>query len=311
MLNWDDLHYLLALRRAGSLTRAARTLRVDKATVSRRLAALADAVGTPLVEHLPRGVRLTQAGERGADAAERIEADVATFLGEIGQGGAGAVRVTVPVWFAKRVLMPALPAFRKEHPTTELRLVTTSDVLDLPDRRADVALRNVRPTQAGLILRRAGTLGSALYAASGYLDERGRPRDRTALARHHLVAYEHHVSYVPAFAWLETASIPVSFRATDALSLLDAAVGALGLAVLPCFLGDAEPTLERLDGFGVGHEEIWIVTHADLRRSRGARTVVAWLATLFTRNAARLQGANPRGSTSKRSRKQGTARRTS
>jgi DNA-binding transcriptional LysR family regulator len=290
-MNWDDLRFLLALRRAGSLTRAAASLRVDKATVSRRLAALAAAMGVPLVEHLPRGVRLTVAGGIAADAAERVDSEVGSLLREIGQGAAAPVRITLPVWFAKAIAMPALPRFRERHPDVELRFLTTSDVLDLPGRRADVALRNVRPAQAGLVVRRAGVLGSAVYGARSYLRDRGRPRRRRDLADHHVVAYESQVTYVPSFAWLNRAKLPVSFRASDALSLLDAATGALGLAVLPCFIGDADATLERLDEFGVGHEEIWLVTHADLKRSPGIRAAMAWLAELFQAHSPRLTGA--------------------
>jgi DNA-binding transcriptional LysR family regulator len=289
-MNWDDLRCLLALRRAGSLTRAAAVLRVDKATVSRRLAALAAAMGVSLVEHLPRGVRLTVAGGIAADAAERVDVEVGALLHEIGQGGAAPVRITLPVWFAKAIAMPALPRFRKRHPDVELRFLTTSDVLDLPGRRADVALRNVRPSQTGLVVRRAGTLGSALYGASSYLRDRGRPKRRADLAGHHLIAYESQVTYVPDLAWLNRAKVPVSFRASDALSLLDATTGALGLAVLPCFLGDSEATLVRLDEFAIGREEIWLVTHADLKRSPSIRAAMGWLADLFEAHASRLNG---------------------
>lgn len=290
VMNWDDLRCLLALRRAGSLTRAATVLRVDKATVSRRLAALATSMGVPLVEHLPRGVRLTVAGGIAADAAERIDSEVGALLREIGQGAAAPVRITLPVWFAKAIAMPALPRFRERHPDVELRFLTTSDILDLPGRRADVALRNVRPSQTGLVVRRAGTLGSALYGGSSYLRDRGRPRRRADLGGHHIIAYESQVTYVPDFAWLNRAKVPVSFRASDALSLLDATTGALGLAVLPCFIGDSEATLERLDDFGIGLEEIWLVTHADLKRSPSIRAAMGWLAELFQAHASRLAG---------------------
>jgi DNA-binding transcriptional LysR family regulator len=303
-MSWDDLRCLLALRRAGSLTRAASLLRVDKATVSRRLAALATAMGVSLIEHLPRGVRLTAAGELAAEAAERIDSEVTALLHEIGQGAAAPVRITLPVWFAKAIAMPVLPRFRQRHPDVELRFLTTSDVLDLPGRRADVALRNLRPSQSGLVVRRAGVLGSALYGASSYLRDRGRPRRRSDLLGHHLIAYEGQVTYVPDFAWLNRAKIPVSFRASDALSLLDATTGALGLAVLPCFIGDLEPTLERIDEFGVGLEEIWLVTHADVKRSPGIRAAMGWLAELFQEHASRLAGESAASATPPHARSQ-------
>src|SRR5437764_10713311 len=72
------LPLLAALRETRNITRAAQRLGVPQPTVSRRLAALADALGAPVVEHAGRGIRLTRAGEILADASARALVTVET-----------------------------------------------------------------------------------------------------------------------------------------------------------------------------------------------------------------------------------------
>jgi DNA-binding transcriptional LysR family regulator len=291
--SWDDLRYLLALHRSGSLARAARTLRVDKTTVGRRLVALEEAMRARLVDRRPAGFVLTPEGLRAVDAAARMEATLAGLESEIASAGpaaAGAVRVTAPGWFSRHVIIPALPTFQERHPALELQLVTTNALLNMSQREADVAIRSVRPRQRSLVARRLGVLGSALYGARSYLERRGRPTTRKALSAHHLAAYDDRVTYLASFDWLARLGAPVAFRATDTLVLLDAVVAGVGLGVLPCYLGEDHAGLERLALGGVGQEEIWAVTQADVRRSPRVRVAIDWLADRFREEQARLLG---------------------
>ncbi len=294
MPNWDDLRYLLALHRAGSLTRAARLERVDKATVSRRLAALEGALGARLVERLPRGHALTPEGRTMLGTAEQMEALLASAHAGLqtgSDGNSGIVRVTAPIWFARHIIIPALAKLQTRHPRLEVRLVTTNAVLNMAAREADVAVRNLRPTQTGMIARRAGALGSTLYGATKYLEQRGRPSHRRQLRQHHLIGYEERLTYVPSFSWLSSTGAAVAFRASDTLALADAVRAGLGLAVLPCYLGDEEPGVERVEFVGVGREDIYLVTHPALRSVPRVKTVVAWMADLFRTNQQRLAGS--------------------
>jgi DNA-binding transcriptional LysR family regulator len=163
VLDWDDLKVLLAVHRAGSLAAAARTLRVDKATVSRRVAAL-----------------LAELSEARGDAT-------------------GAVYLSVPQFFASHVLMPALVSFRSRHPGIELIVNASSSVLNMAQREAEVGLRNVKPDQASVTAKRVGRLGSAVYASRDYLERRGRPHSPSDVARHELVAWDRAATFVPAF----------------------------------------------------------------------------------------------------------------
>ncbi len=289
MLDWDDLRHLLALRHTGSLARAAALLAVDKSTVGRRLDTLEAALGEPLVQRLPGGYRLTDAGERACEAAQAMSDLVSELVGRSRTGAAGLVRVTAPAWFSRMVLIPALPEFRAAHSQVELEFLTTNVMISMTKREADLAIRNQRPEERGLASRRLGELGSMLYASAAYLASVGAIETRSALARCHFVSYQERLSYIEGFAWLETLGAAVAFRASDTLALAEACAAGLGFAVLPCWLGDTAP-LQRVAAGGQCRETIWLVMPTELRHQPALRATADWVARLFVLHAERLSG---------------------
>src|SRR5947208_17157882 len=110
-MDWNDLRFLLALHRRGSLNAAAKELGVTKTTMSRRLAALEESLGAKLFDRRPNGLRLTPMGHDAVAVATKVAADVET-LAERATTAAddkarGVVRLTAPPWLAARVIVPA------------------------------------------------------------------------------------------------------------------------------------------------------------------------------------------------------------
>jgi DNA-binding transcriptional LysR family regulator len=294
VLGWDDLRYVLAVRRHGSLGRAARALGLNKSTISRRIAAIESELGVALLERRARGYEVTAQGEAAIAAAEQIERVVNELEGAVGDTDRtlkGTVRVTVPGWFAQYVIIPPLAQFRESHPGLDVHLVTTDEVLDLGQREVDIGLRNKRPTQRSLMVRKAGIVAFGLYASRKYLALHGTPNDREDLAHHQLIGYRDAVAYVDAYRWTNDFSERVAFRATDATSMLDAVVASLGIGVLPCFLAMREPEVVSLGAVGPpAPETIWLVSHPDTAKIARVRAVTRWLLELFVKNADLIGG---------------------
>ena len=294
MLTWDDLRYLLAVSRSGSLGGAAKALGLNKSTVSRRISALEDALGVALLERTSRGYELTAAGRSATVTAERIEQLVTTLEDSVGDRDrrpAGIVRVTLPAWFAQQLIIPELPRLRESYPELDVHLVTTDEVLNLAAREADIGIRNVRPTQQSLVARRAGDIAFGMYASREYLQRHGEPAHREDFTGHQLVAYQSAVSHVQAFRWANSLTCPVALRATDATSMLDAVAAGLGIGVLPCFLADQLEGAVCLETLGGRQpEQIWLVSHPDARGIERMRVVMGWLVELFNRKAVVLSG---------------------
>lgn len=294
-IDWQDLRFFLAIRRAGSLTAAAARLRVNQSTVSRRLAALESAVGARLFERTPGGLRPTALAERIAPAADRLEAEalaVGRVLGGAESRVEGVVRVTATEGIGIHLVAAALRELHRAHPGLQLELLLDSRALSLSRREADLALRLVRPRQPGLVARKLGEVRSALYASARYLEERGRPPSGEGLAGHAILAYDDSLGAVPESRWLaqHARRATCALRTNSVLAQLRAAEAGVGLALLPCYLAEPAGLVRVLPRSADVRRELWLALHADLQHTPRIRVAVEFLAGVAKARAAQLQG---------------------
>jgi molybdate transport repressor ModE-like protein len=279
MEDWNELRLVLAVARAGSLTQAAKALGLDHSTVFRRLRALEERIGVRLFERLPGGAyQATAAGDRMAAAAERMEDEALALERDIAGRDhrlSGRLRVTSSETLAYRLLTGQLAAFRKAHPGVVVELAIDNRVLSLSRREADIALRPVRPREGDLWGRKLADIAWTVYGRRDRLAGEDAPASADRLCRHPLIGWDDGAARIGAAAWLERVAPDgaVVFRTSSLIGQLVAAKAGIGLAVLPCYLGDTEPDLVRALPSPVAElgTELWIVTHKDLRRTARVR----------------------------------------
>lgn len=294
--DWDDLRYLLAAEQTGSFAAAARRLRVDQATVGRRLRALQEAIGVPLLERTPGRLSLTEAGRRALHAAQEMDR-AALHLERTVEAGipavAGLLRITATEALASRVLAPRFAELTSRHPGLTVELLGSNQTMSLSRREADVAVRLYRPVEPAVAARRVGTLGFALYAARDYIRRRGRPDPM--LQGHDLLGYDRPLAASSeALGWVdEFPGARVVLRSNGAFSILAATSAGLGVGVLPCFLADPEPGLVRALP-QLRTREIWLAVHGDLRRSARTRVGLDFVAAVLSAEGPCLSGDVPR-----------------
>ena len=178
MLDWDDLRFFLAVARHGSLSAAAKDLRVAQSTVGRRLASLEASLGVRLLYRTPQGYVPTLAGHDVRDQAERLEAEALSVERNVGGRDtrlAGLVRVTCAETVASHILAPCFAALHAQHPDIMIELIPDPRELSLSMREAEISVRLRRPAQHDLVVRRAGTMAFGLYASPQYLERYGEP----------------------------------------------------------------------------------------------------------------------------------------
>jgi DNA-binding transcriptional LysR family regulator len=302
MFEWDDARHFLALHRTGSLSAAGRQLGVNQSTVGRRVAALETTLGVRLFEHSPNGYLLTDAGEQFLAHAERIEDEAHATMRQISGRESmltGTVRLTVSAGtFGGRFILPVLVELHTKYPEIVLELVTDNRTLSLSKREADLAIRMSRPKEPSLYSRRLGTFAYGVYASRGYLAARGAPRPKD-FAGHDVVAWLDDAYSAAECTWLEqhTHAGRVVFRTNSTLAMVQATTAGLGLALLPCYVGDSEESLVRvLPPEEALARELWLVLHRDLRDAARVRACVEFLATAIAAREHLLAGSDrPRG----------------
>ncbi len=326
-MNWDDLRYVAAVARHGSLLRAARELEVQHTTVGRRIDAAERALRRKLFARGTAGLVLTTDGERLLEPLQRVEEAVSTLERQASAGRGeveGTVRVTSPETFGVAWLAPRLAGLARQHPGLVLDLDPSGAMRDLGRREAEIAVRYARSRQPGIVVRRVAELGYGLYAARSYLARRP-VRTARDLADHPLLTAPPDSPDAIWFAKLAREASSERGLAREASSarglareasserglareaslaggaqpvltcalaggLLAAAKAGTGIAVLPRYLGDPEPDLAYLPMPDAPTETLWIAVHRDLRKTPRVRTVLDHLIACFEREAAALRG---------------------
>lgn len=298
-MDWNDLRYFLAIARSGSLAKAARELSVEHTTVSRRLGALEEDLGTRLFARGPAGLVLTTAGKNMLpiveDIAEQISSIERCVTGLDGRV-AGTVRLTIPE-SGNSYFMQRLRELRSRHPELVIELISDNRPLDIRRGEADIAVRFAASPDQDLIVRKPGKAGWSLYASPSYLARKGPLASVNDVSGHELIGYADLLAMVEGEQWLRSLKPPpvVVMRGNSIVGVARAAVEGIGIAPLPCFAAAQESGLLRITPEVIGERDIMLVVHPDLVRVARVRATMDFLIELFHHEAALWSGRNAPG----------------
>lgn len=271
---WDDLRYVLALSRSGSLSRAGKALAVTHTTVGRRLDEIELALGVRLFDRTPEGYVATAAGHDLAAVAERVEAEVlaaeARVLGR-DQALEGALRVST-MDLLLRAYSSAFASFLIENPGVTLTVGTTDDEVSLPRRQADVALRLTSSPPEYLVGRKVARIDFAVYASRALADAIGK---RAPLSAFPWLNWDERLNQPWLDHWLQK-NVPGARTAlrldTSSLGLHAAVAAGLGVHFLACLDADRDPSLVRIGPVETAFSrDVWLLTLRELKATPRVR----------------------------------------
>jgi DNA-binding transcriptional LysR family regulator len=290
-MDWDNVRIFLAVARAGQFLAAARLLRVDHATVTRRITRLEAALGSRLFERRTSGCVLTQAGERFLVAAERIEGDMLRAQAELSAQDvevSGTVRVGAPDGFGTLFLAPRLARLAARHPALTIQLVPLPRTFSLSNREADLAVVINRPEAGRLVSRKLVDYSLHFYAAKAYLAAHPRPQSFAELAHHLQVTYVPDLLFSDALNFVPEVFGPSfrRFECASALAQVEAVRAGIGIGVLHDYASRMDEALEVVLGETFFDRTYWLATHADTHDLMRVRVVSDFIVSEVAANRA-------------------------
>ncbi|MFT4241579.1 MAG: LysR family transcriptional regulator [Acidovorax sp.] len=252
-MDWDNLRYFLELARSGTLAAAARRTGVEHTTVARRIQALEKQMGAPLFAREAAGHRLTEAGRHLLPAAEAMEAAVHGVerfapASAASSGPSGLVRVGATEGFGTLILAQHLARLTQQHPHLSIDLLALPRMLHLSRREADIVISLERPKRGSVIVTRLADYTLYLYGQREALARRPLVSQPEDLRHHAFVSYVDDLLFTKELQFLDQLHQPERFalRSTSITAQYEAVRAGAGLAVLPAFLADRDPTLARV-----------------------------------------------------------------
>ena len=283
MDNWDDYRVILALARGQSLRAAAKLLSMNHATVSRRLAALNHRYAAPVFETSPKGLQLTPLGQRLLEAAQQMERLIqGNRRDELAATDAlqGDIRLSLPPAIAQWLLLDELSAFQQQYPQIRLQIHCSYALASLDSCEADIVVRVSNSPDEHLVGRRLFPIWLGYYCRPDYLQ---RP------------AAELGWITAPGTAdWIAESPYPnagVALVLDDLVLRHQLAAESGGLVRGACYIADQMPQLRRIgDGTPYPFQDIWLLTHEDLRAVPRIRLLMDYLADCLQRKRDLIEG---------------------
>lgn len=276
---WELFRSFLAALHAGSLSGAARALKLTQPTIGRHIDELQNALGTVLFTRSQHGLQPTEAAVELAPHAQAMAASAGALMraasGSLREIG-GTVRLSASEVIGVEVLPPMLASLREQHPRVALELVVSDEITDLLRRDVDLAVRNVRPTQTGLVAKEIGTVTLGLHAHRRYLEAHGFPRTPEQLSDHALIGYDQESPAVRSLraSGMRFTRAMFALRTDSNLAQLAAIRAGYGIGICQVPLARRDADLVQLLPKQFAYcLEIWLVMHENLRRNPRMRAV--------------------------------------
>jgi molybdate transport repressor ModE-like protein len=281
-MDWDDIRYLLALVRRGSVRAAAADLQVNHTTVTRRIKRMERQLGSRLVQKIPGGYQLTHSGDAVLAAGERIESDLASVLKQVegaDKAVTGKVRITLTDILLK-LARSAVTQLLDDYPDLDIEISSTPSLTDIMRLDSDIALRLVALPPEDLVGRRVARIPAAVYGAANS----GLTQENVRLETARWVRWRAPWNQNRLDTWVAD-NYPDSRTGAwvdSNFALENMVAGGAGIGILAPLSADKSQDLVRL---GPDIDELtldlWLLIHPDLRGVRRVKVVADALAGFF------------------------------
>jgi DNA-binding transcriptional LysR family regulator len=287
--DWNRARAFLVTAEEGSLAGAARSLGMTQPTLGRQVAALEREIGLDLFTRRGRGLELTPNGIKLLEYV-RLMGDAANQFSLSASGKSdvieGDVSITASELLSTFMLPPMIKALRETEPGIEIEINSTNEERDLNRREADIAIRNFRPTQPELIVKRLCSVRGHLYAAKSYLQQLDNPQSIEELNKANFIDTEKPGRLMTLLNSQGFNLTKQNFPVISNSHIVQWELVKQGVAISATVeeIGDNEPLVERvvISNLPLITMDLWLVTHNELKTNRRIRRVFDFLVSEFS-----------------------------
>lgn len=301
--NWNDLKFLIELHREGHIAKVAENFGIDPTTVSRRIKAMENSLGVKLLQRIDGQYYATDALKQALPQAELAEQQLKLFEDKLMAGDkqlSGTIRITSVHTFVNHYLLAKLPNFYQQYPEISIELIADSRQLDLNRHEADIAIRMGRPEQSSIVTRRIAILYYSIYAHSSLVAlnpdlksmSESKIEETPDLTQLPWILLDSQYANLPEAIWQQQhfPQAKANLFCNVGPAMLNAVKNRLGIACLPCYMGEVESELEHLyPPFPL--RELWLLMHQEKRHVARIRAFIDWLEMCLLADQAIFQGS--------------------
>lgn len=293
-MDWDDLRVFLAVARTESLSGAGRVLKLDPATVGRRVARLEEAMAARLFARSAQGYALTEEGQRLLAHATRAEQVMSEADAEVrGDPGrlSGQIRIGAPDGVANFLLPQVTARICDENPGLEVQIIALPRVFNLSKREADMAIAVSRPAAGRLTAQKLTDYHLHLAATRDYLDRHPTIRTLADLRGHRMIGYIPDLIFDRELDYLSQTGVELVTLASNSVSVqFNWLRAGAGIAIVHDFALPAAPGLVRILPEALSLvRSFYLIRHADDRRVERLNRFAELLALGVRREVVRLE----------------------
>ena len=295
-ISWDDLRIVFEVARQGSIHSAAKSLRLDHSTVTRRISQIEILLERRLFDRSNRGIKVRP---EAADLFKHIQSmdlhatAVQDEVGRIIEGQARPVRIATMEGIASCYLAPRINRIAGRNPRLKIELFSNPHIVDLLKKETDLFISFFNPKIPGLTSRKIGECAVYVYGSKEYRKRYGLPKTKDELQNHRFVSYISEMVTIESVRWLEEL-VPnpnVVFATNSIISQTNAATSGIGLVVLPIFVGsEARALFQVLPDVVAIYRPIWLSVTKDQSGLASIRSAVGIITELFSADQSYLTG---------------------
>jgi DNA-binding transcriptional LysR family regulator len=285
-VSWDDIGLIASIAEFGSLRQAAKSLKMNASTLNRHVERLETSLGTAIVDRLPQGFVLNDAGRSVAEIARDMQRHFLRLqdVASQDQHAQGQVKIAITEGLGTFWVAPKLAQFTQQNPDILINMESSMGLCNLLQNEADIAIQFKKPEHSDLIVSKICNIHVYPFASIDYIAKYGIPIIGQKISNHKIVLQKSEQitnNAISEFMNMNKIKENIAFVTNSSLAHLYAVERGLGIGGLPTFAMAMGARLVPIDVNFHHSLELWISYRREMRKIKRVSIVIDWLRSIF------------------------------